>query len=359
VRPLDVLLLEDDENDAALLAERLESAGLALALTRVQTEAKFLEAIGSDRWDAILADYNIPGYDGTRALLAARERLPDTPFVFVTGAVGEERAIELLKLGATDYVLKDRPERLPTSLRRAVDEAREKAERKRAAEFEHQLVAIVSHDLRNPLNVILLASSVAKTLDRTAPELARLLDRIHASSERAARMICDILDFTQSRRGGIAITRRKIDLRDVVTRTLDELESTAKGRTITFTPRGETSGEWDADRLAQVVSNLLTNALRYSPRDTEIAIEINGRAESVVLTVHNLGTPIPAALQARLFQPMVRGDEPINRAVRSVGLGLYIAEHIVLAHGGTIGVTSESGVGTTFRVVLPRTRATT
>lgn len=291
---LDILLLEDDENDAALLAARLDSAGLAHTLTRVHSEPKFLEALATDRWDAIVADYNIPGYDGTRALLAAREKLPETPFVFVTGALGEERAIELLKLGATDYVLKDRPERLPASLLRAVEEAREKAERKRAAEFEQQLVAIVSHDLRNPLNVILLASSVAKTMDGQAPELTRLLDRIHSASERAARMICDILDFTQSRRGGIAITRRKIDLREVVGRTLDEMD--LAGRQVTFVPRGDTRGEWDADRIAQVVTNLLTNAVRYSPAGSEITVALHGRADEVVLTVHNLGTPIPPAL---------------------------------------------------------------
>lgn len=350
MKPLDVLLLEDDENDAALLAARLESAGVASQLTRVHSETQFLDAIGKRRWDVILADYNIPGYDGMRALLAARDAIPQTPFVFVTGALGEERAIELLRLGATDYILKDRPERLPASILRAVDEAREKVERQRAAEFEQQLVAIVSHDLRNPLNVILLASSVAKTMDGHTAELARLLDRIHASSERAARMICDILDFTQSRRGGIPITRRAIDLRDVVTRSLEELASSRIELAVT----GETTGSWDADRLVQVVANLLSNALRYSPGDSTIHVALAGGAQSVVLTVHNAGAPIPAELKARLFRPMQRGDEPINRTVRSVGLGLYIAEHIVLAHGGSIGVTSEAHLGTTFRVELPR-----
>lgn len=362
-RALSILLLEDDPHDAALIADRLESAGYELNLRRVESREAYLAAL-SEQWSVVISDYHVPSYDGREALLAARAISPDLPFIFVTGAIGEDRAADLLKQGATDYVLKDRPERLVSSVERALREVQQRAEHVRAeedlrqrAEFEQQLIAIVSHDLRNPLHVILLAATSALGQETLDPTVTRLLLRIQTAGERAANMIRDILDFSQARAGGIRVERSPVDLHDLVSRYAEETEVTNAGRRVRVRAEGNTHGEWDPHRLGQAVSNLLSNAIRYSPPTSTVNVEVVGRIDDVVLEVHNEGEPIPKELHARLFKPMSRGDAAINRAVRSVGLGLYIVDHIVRAHHGSIDVRSASESGTTFRIELPRQRS--
>ncbi|MFP2897244.1 PAS domain-containing protein [Corallococcus sp. 4LFB] len=151
-RPLSILLLEDSPLDAQLVAAQLEEGGLPSTLECVQGRAAFVAALEKGRYDLILSDYNVPGFDGMSALEAAQAVCPDTPFLFVSGALGEDRAIELLKRGATDYVLKDRLERLGPSVRRALREAEGVRLRKRTeealrqSEERYQLVAHASFD---------------------------------------------------------------------------------------------------------------------------------------------------------------------------------------------------------------------
>lgn len=359
-RPLSVLLLEDDPYDASLITERLEMAGFELALRRVVSEESFSSAL-HEPWDVIISDYNVPGYDGREALRAVRATSPEVPVIFVTGAIGEDRAIELLQQGATDYVLKDRPDRLVSCVERALREVKQRADKLRAeedlrqrAEFEQHLLAIVSHDLRNPLHVIQLATEIVLERTELAPDLVRALARIKGASERANAMISDLLDFSRARAGTIRLATRPTDLHELVARYAEETEVTHAGRHVAVNARGNTQGDWDPDRLGQVVSNLLSNAIRYSPASSTIGVAIAGEHDSVVLEVHNEGEPIPAELRRRLFRPLSRGDAHVNHAVRSVGLGLYIVDHIIRAHHGVIRVTSDAGTGTTFRVELPR-----
>src|SRR5436305_2080010 len=158
-----VLLLEDNPLDAELTLASLEEGGMACVAQRVETRDEFLAALRGEGVDVILADYKLPAFDGISALRLAREEAPAVPFLFVMGALGEELAIETLKSGATDYVLKQRLERLVPSLQRALREATERAERKRleealrqraeelaeAARRKDDFLAVLSHELRN------------------------------------------------------------------------------------------------------------------------------------------------------------------------------------------------------------------
>ena len=130
--PLRILLLEDDLGDVELIQELLEVDHFDCEVTRVQTRSEFLTALESDEIDLILADYKLPSFDGLSALKLAQSARPDLPFIFVSGTIGEDVAIEALKIGATDYVLKTRLERLVPSVQRALREARERAERRKA-----------------------------------------------------------------------------------------------------------------------------------------------------------------------------------------------------------------------------------
>jgi DNA-binding response OmpR family regulator len=162
---LKVLLLEDDPLDAELILARLADGGYECASTRVWTRGKFEAELARDCHDVILADFSLPAFDGLSALRLARDHCPHVPFLFVSGAMGEEVAIESLKNGATDYVLKQRLNRLVPAVRRALREANERSERHRlqqelqlraeelaeAHRRKDEFLAMLSHELRNPL----------------------------------------------------------------------------------------------------------------------------------------------------------------------------------------------------------------
>ncbi|WP_241759584.1 GAF domain-containing sensor histidine kinase [Pyxidicoccus parkwayensis] len=223
-----------------------------------------------------------------------------------------------------------------------------------AAQLREQLIGIVSHDLRNPLNAITL--SAATLIRRTdLDDRARLgLTRILESADRANRLIRDLLDFTQARMGqALPVKRRTVDLHDLMQQVVDEVGLATPGRKLEVKMLGDARGAWDPDRIAQVLTNLLTNALQYSPPGSRILVTTEGVGDEVVLSVCNEGPPIPMQVLPGLFEPMTRGTSDGSER-RSIGLGLFIVDQIVRAHGGSVEVVSTHGAGTTFRVRLPR-----
>lgn len=235
------------------------------------------------------------------------------------------------------------------------DTKRQRDEARTRAEFAEQLIGIVSHDLRNPLNAISLSAAALMRHEELSERQAKGLTRISVSTERATRLIRDLLDFTRARLGGgIPIERRPLDFHAHVRQVVEEVQLTHPEREVKVASSGEGSGEWDGDRLAQVVTNLVNNALAYSPTGTPVHVETRSEDGSVLLSVHNTGKPIPSELLPHLFQPMTRGRHAGGGTSRSVGLGLFIVSSIVRAHGGTLQVRSTEAEGTTFTVRLPR-----
>jgi signal transduction histidine kinase len=169
-------------------------------------------------------------------------------------------------------------------------------------------------------------------------------------------MIRDLLDFTQARQGGgIPQRRRAADLHELVHVVVDEVQPSHAERTIQVEQSGVGTGEWDPDRLAQVITNLLGNALQYSAPGTGVRVVTRGEGDTVTLEVYNQGEPIAPEVLPRIFEPLERG--PHAQAVRqgrSIGLGLYIVRHIVEAHGGAVSARSTAEEGTCFMVRLPR-----
>jgi PAS domain S-box-containing protein len=222
-------------------------------------------------------------------------------------------------------------------------------------EFEQYLAGIVSHDLRNPLGAIHMGASILLQMEELGDRATKVALRIQSSSERAARMIGDLLDFTEARLGGgIRIERRPSDLYALTSTTVDEVEAAYPERTVDLTRTGDARGHWDSERLTQVALNLVTNALKYSPTGTLVTVHVAGKADAVELVVHNDGPPILPERLGRLFEPLQRASDEIDRKTRSVGLGLYIVNAIVRAHDGDVEVRSTAEVGTTFTVRLPR-----
>jgi PAS domain S-box-containing protein len=240
---------------------------------------------------------------------------------------------------------------------RDVTERRQREEELRAqAAFEKYLIGIVSHDLRSPVTSIKLSAQTLLRQNQLPERQSKSVVRIVSAAERASRMVADLLDFTKARHGGIPVRPSAVNLRELIPRTVDEVQAEFPGRQIVTDLQGDTQGQWDADRLAQVVTNLLRNALTYSLAGTPIRVFVEAGEDAVTLGVQNEGPPIPAAKQPLLFEPMQRGSDDGGEQ-RNIGLGLFIVSAIVKAHRGTIDVTSTQEAGTTFLVRLPRRAA--
>ena len=218
-------------------------------------------------------------------------------------------------------------------------------------------LAILGHDLRSPLGTVIMASQfMLDTGDLEEPHRT-LTTRILRSSRRMNRMVGDLLDFTRSRLGsGVPIVRKEMDLGREAANVVDEIRSSEPAAVLELSTSGDVRGNWDCARMTQVVANLLGNAVQHGTAKSLIVVEIRGETTQVVLRVHNRGQTIASEDLPGLFSPFKRlgaADSP-QGASSSLGLGLHIAERIVTAHGGTIGVQSSDADGTTFTVNLPR-----
>jgi PAS domain S-box-containing protein len=220
-----------------------------------------------------------------------------------------------------------------------------------AEAFRKHVFGIVGHDLRNPLSAIVTAGTLLARGEDVTPRQARLLARIESSARRMDEIIHVLLDYAKVRAGhGVPLQRKRVDLAAIARAVADECEAAHAGREVRTTG-DELFAEVDPDRVAQVLSNLVTNALAYSPRESPVELAWSARDDGVVLHVANVGPPIPEDLVPRLFEPFRRGAE--ERRGAGLGLGLFIARAIVDAHGGAIEVRSVPG-RTVFEVALPR-----
>lgn len=225
---------------------------------------------------------------------------------------------------------------------------------------KEMFLAILGHDLRTPLGaVVTSAEFMSQTGDLKQP-YAELTTRILRSAKRMNQMIGALLDFTRSRLGGrIPITRGDMDIADAVRDVIAEINAAFPNRTIEIEVGASLAGEWDYDRIVQVFTNLVANALQHGSPGTPVTVALRGEGDSVAVSVHNHGKHIPAEDVATLFSPMKKfmGSAPgggVDGTTGSLGLGLYIAERIVNAHKGRIEVESSEESGTRFTVHLPR-----
>jgi len=237
--------------------------------------------------------------------------------------------------------------RAEAALRSQEQEARSRAV------LAEQLIGIVSHDLRTPLQAVGLAASLLTARGLTPPQ-ARVVARITAAADRANRLIADLLDFTQARLGGgLRVTRAEVDLHGLVADVVEELRLAWSGRMVEHRRRGEGTAWADPDRIAQTVTNFGNNALTYGAADRPITVTSMVSPGGFSIEVHNEGSVIPDDLLPHLFEAMRRGEQQVKLGSRSVGLGLYIVQQIATAHGGQVTVRSTAGDGTTFALSVP------
>jgi signal transduction histidine kinase len=219
-------------------------------------------------------------------------------------------------------------------------------------------LAILGHDLRTPLSAIYTSARfMLDTGELREPHLT-LTSRIAASSTRMVQMVGDLLDFTRGRLGGgIPIVRAEMSMGKAVHDVVDEIAAAHPLRTLRLEARGEYRGEWDCARISQALTNLVGNAVEHGAEGTTVAVDLRGDDEGIVIAVHNRGAAIPADRLNGIFNQLKAREKPGSAGSRgpsgNLGLGLYIAELIVTAHGGRIDVESSEAEGTTFTVHLP------
>lgn len=217
--------------------------------------------------------------------------------------------------------------------------------------FAEQMVGIVSHDLRNPLSAILMGVQLLGRVEKE--RRVRVLGHVKSSAERAQHLIEELLDFTQARIGtGLSVKFRQVDLHQITRDSIDELRLAHPDRVMIHESVGAGQCEADDARLAQLIVNLVSNAVAYGLMGSPITVRSEVDDKSATVTVHNEGEPIPPNMQATVFEPMVRGDSGSN-VVRSVGLGLFIVREIARSHGGSMNVSSTQADGTDFTLRFP------
>ncbi|HEU4327043.1 MAG TPA: response regulator [Roseiflexaceae bacterium] len=374
--PLRVLMVEDSQDDALLVARALRRGAYDPQITRVQSADALCAALDRQTWDVIIADHRLPGFSGLDALALVQQRGLDVPFIVVSGSIGEEIAVASMRAGAQDYVMKDNLARLAPAIERELREVAGRRERRRAeqerqtveAQFRQaqkmdlvgQLAGGIAHDFNNLLTAI---TGYAELALQSIPgdEPAREdVEEILRASQRASALTRQLLTFSRRQLAEPQV----IDLRELVT-DLGRMLRRLLGAEISLSMSAD-NDLWpvraDPGQIEQILVNLAVNARDAMPGGGELTItlhnqglqaqELGGRSSTegalVALTVSDTGVGMSSEVRARLFEPF------FTTKPHGTGLGLTICETIVRQNGGRILVESSSGHGSSIAVLLPR-----
>lgn len=343
MKEIRVLLVEDDDAQARLVTEQLRGRSDVVVVRRCDTLAETVAALQAQPggFDVVLLDLGLPDSEGQETVLEVRRNAMRPAIVVHSGMHDVSVALAAMRKGAQDYVVKGAVD--GANLARLLQLA---IERKRLQDTEQMLVGVVSHDLRGPLQTIVLGCDMLRR-DNPSPRI----EAIHRAAIRATALVNDLLDATRARLAGVLpVEIVECDLAEVVREALDETHLMYPNRTFDAQLPAGAVARVDPKRIAQVVTNLVGNAVQHSAASAPVRIALQSHADGHELSIHNDGT-IPAAVRQRMFEPLEREGGEGNG--HNIGLGLYIVSEIVRAHGGAISVDSDAERGTTFSVRLP------
>jgi signal transduction histidine kinase len=362
---LKILCLEDDEEDFEIINYALEKGGLSYTSTRVDTKEKFLEALNEYNPDIILSDHSMPTFNSTEALEIRKIIRPETPFILVTGAVSDEFAVNCIKLGADDYILKSNLHRLAsainTSLRhKETEKAKIKAITDLAARNEQllkinneldSLVYSVSHNLRSPLTSVLGLVNLAKG-EKSQETLNQYHEMIETSVKKLDDTVKEILDYSRNARQELHL--EQVDLKSLIQESLDKLKFMSAFNTLHINLSIDAKAPFYSDyyRVSVVLANLISNSIKYLDQGKpESFLEIEATVDEKVAEIHvkDNGIGIDKQLLPKIFNMFFRAT---NRNEGS-GLGLYIVKEAIEKLGGRIEIESELGKGTRFIIEIP------
>lgn len=358
-RKLRLLFVEDEPSDVELVMSALRRAGFEASWDVAQTAEEFTASVCRHSYDVILADYKLPQWNGMESVEILRHEGWDIPVIVVSGSLGEQTAVECIKQGAADYVLKDNLARLPESIRRAMREKQLRQEHQQAqAALERsnqdleQFAYVASHDLQEPLRMVatytqLLAERYRGQLDENADKY------IHYAVDGALRMqtlIQDLLAF--SRAGRRSESLQQTDCNSVMEVALDNLQAAIEESRAQIFHHDLPAVVADRSQLIQLFQNLIGNGIKFrgcEPPRIEVSATRHG--EEWIFSVADNGIGIASEDSETIFVIFKRLHT--GAEYPGSGIGLAICKKIVERHGGRIWVESQPGQGATFKFTLP------
>ncbi|WP_414566216.1 MULTISPECIES: ATP-binding protein [unclassified Anabaena] len=375
-----ILLIEDNLAEARLLQEFLRQAEFKeFSLVHVKRLREALNELNQSSYDVILLDLTLPDSQGLSSLPLLMSHAPTVPIVVLTNTNDEDLAIEAVRQGAQDYLVKrhvnvdvlvravcyaiERKQALETlrtvnqTLQNRVEErTAELVKANELNEFKNEFVSMLSHDIRNPLNTILLAAGLLQTHDEklTRETKHNHLEMIRSAIKNMARLLDEASFIGKADSGKLQCDLISLDLAAFCRQLIDEAQLNTKQKhlTIEFTSVGELGDAlWDESLLRHILGNLLGNAIKYSLPGGKVQFDLIAQEQTVTFRIQDWGIGIPQQDLPQLFQPFHRADNV--GGIPGTGLGLAIVKKCVEAHGGEIRVNSQEGVGTTFTVTLP------
>jgi signal transduction histidine kinase len=358
---LRVLVLEDDEDDFALLQREIGRIGWVQVTTRVQARDELLRVIAGQKYDLVISDWSMPGFDAMGALNILQEHQIDLPFIIVSGTIGEEAAVRALKAGASDFVAKGNLQRLGPTILRELREARTRRERgdalealRLAVKVRDDFLTIAGHELRTPLTTLRLQVQAilrSQQLNEPVAQMAERLMLVERSTRRLHELVDRMLDINQVAEQGVSLQRTGTDLARIASEAATRFVDSVSGAQIELEAAEAVVGNWDELRLETLVTNLIANGLKYGEgRPVKVSVASNGL--EAVLTVQDQGIGIAPEDQQRIFERFGRAVS--DRRYGGFGIGLWLVREIAQAHGGRVDLASAPGTGSTFVVHLPK-----
>ncbi len=359
--PIRVLLVEDAEEDALLLTRELRSSGFEPIIRVVDRSESMAKALREESWDLIIADYALPNFSGRHALEVWKASGLDIPFIVVSGRIGEDTAVETMKAGAHDYIMKNNLTRFAQAVKRELREARLRTEHRRLEEqlklserlrYVGAVAATIMHDFKQPMQIIMSCAEFLKSEGIEPEERARFLDDIVKYVKMLFTMSQEILYFSA---GDCHLNLSPTNVDHLCQELVETYNQPLMSDRIALryskwtTELASPIMAVDRDRIWRAMVNLLTNAVDAMPHGGEIRIRLQLGEHETTIEIQDSGQGIPEAVRESLFEPFTTAGKRLG-----TGLGLAIVKSIVEAHGGAVSFTSQTGEGTTFRISLPR-----
>jgi two-component system, sensor histidine kinase and response regulator len=356
-----ILVVDDVPQNLVAISALLSRPGVKVLQAASGTEA--LEVLLRDEVALALVDVQMPQMDGFELaeLIRGTERTRHTPIIFLTaGASNPTRVFRGYEAGAVDFlhkpidanVLKGKVDVFIELHSQKMKLSQQLDELRNALRMNEVFAAVLGHDLRNPLGAIVNGAELVSRLSEDEKVL-KVAGLIRNSADRMARMIEQLLDVARIRAGRIEMKPAEGDLLELARSLVAELVLEEERDRVVLSSIGETHASFDPDRIGAALSNLLGNAIAHGSREAPVRVEIDGsQRDSVRVRVANQGV-IPEDVLAALFEPF-HASGPSSRSQGGLGLGLYIVQQFVGAHGGTVQARSTPAEGTVFDLKLPR-----